>query len=331
MFIVMLKITRKSKISESIIKEDLISMRKYARRSILTTTIIVWLVLFFLNILIWIANHTHKFSKTIDSKLWMYFYIKDNPWNEDYTYSQILKLQKELDTNKIKNQFISKSQALKFFQKKLPNIISQFKKYDIWNPFPATLYVKISSDQDYQKLQQIIPKYANIISNSDDLDKSRNLYWQETRIIKTLNFSKFLVLGSYFLILLFTSIILFVLFYLFRILINKFYKKIEIKKLLWASFYQMAWPFLIIIASIIISWFIIMIILTFLLDLYLKTKDFSLIFFVDVFSLDIAPKSITWFILNSFWIIFFELVFFLWLSFILNTTYIARKIAKAWT
>ncbi len=321
--------THKSEISKSMIKDDIIWMRRYARKSIVATTLVVWFLLFFLNILIWVANHTSKFSDTLHDKLWMYFYIVDRPWEEDAIYGKILRLQKELDAEKIHNEFVSKTEALKFLQKKMPDLISKFSEYDISNPFPATLYLKVLNEWDYDKLQQIMPNYASVISNVDDLEAGRSLYGQETRIIKTLNFSKFLVNWSYFLVILFVWIILFLLFYLFRVLINKFHSKIEVKKLLWATFEQMAWPFLGQILWILLWWFVIMFLLTFWLDLYLQTKDFSLLFFVDIFSLDIVPASITWFVLSGFWIVLGEIIFLVGVSMLVNISYIGKVIKKA--
>lgn len=305
-------------------------MVRYAWKWCITTAIIIWFLLFFLNLLIGIANHTHQFAQTLKDRLGMYFYIREDPNQQQAIYEKVLYLQKKLDTAGIKNKFISKKEAMFFLQKKLPNIASKFQQYNINNPFPATLQVTIKSEQDYKLLQQILPQYADILTNVTELNEGRTLRDQEARIVKAIGFSNFLVYGSYFLVGIFSIIIVTIVFYLLRIIANKFSDNVQIKKLLGASYGQIANPFNILLAGVIFAGFVVMFLLILWLDSYLTTHNFSMLFFVDVFSLWFLPNSLSWFVVQPRYIIFFECIILIFASFVVNNYYLQKLITEAW-
>lgn len=321
--------TRPSDISQSMRRDDTKNMLRYWRKSFTIVSIIVAFLLFFLNILIGIANHTQQFSYTLQDKLGMYFYIQDEPEQEEAIYTKVVQLQKELEYADIDTTFVSKKDAMGFLQQKIPDVLSKFKDYGIGNPFPATLYVKVRNEADYTSIQEILPNYAEIISNSEDIQQSRTIEGQEKRLIKAISFSSFLTKGSYFLVGVFILIIMTVLLFLLKLQAQKFYKKIELKKLLGASYSQIRQPFVVMAGSILLIGFILMLGLVFGLDNYLKYHDFSLMFFVDVFSLDILPESLLNFITGGGWIILGEFIILAALIYLVSRSYLSNVIRKA--
>ncbi|MEI8008564.1 MAG: hypothetical protein WCI00_04000 [bacterium] len=66
--------------------------------------------------------------------------------------------------------FSSKDDALAFLQKKIPDVVSNFQKFGINNPLPATLYVMFDSDTKYEALKTLIIQNKDIILNTKDID-----------------------------------------------------------------------------------------------------------------------------------------------------------------
>lgn len=91
------RITRKSVIKQSIVREDIVSIIRVSLPRFVLMTVIIGFLLFFLNVLIGVSHHAQSFSETLQSKLAMYFYIKDTPSQEDATYAKVVQLQKGLE------------------------------------------------------------------------------------------------------------------------------------------------------------------------------------------------------------------------------------------
>lgn len=100
----------------------------------------------------------------------MYFYIKDIPDQSNEIYKKVIVLKDELEAKGLKVMFSSKDDALAFLQKKIPDVVSNFQKFGIENPLPATLYVMFDSDNKYKSLKTIILKNKDIILNTKDID-----------------------------------------------------------------------------------------------------------------------------------------------------------------
>jgi cell division protein FtsX len=162
----------------------------------------------------------------------MYFYIKDDATQTERTYTKVMKLKDELIKQGIQAQFSSKDDALKFLEQRLPEVLNNLKQYNIDNPLPATLYVAVSTEQEYQQLKQTILEYRSIITNVEDLDKAKTLKAQEQRIIKTIGIANGVVVFSYLLILMLFVIMVSVVIGLVRQYVYKHRRLIEVKKLL---------------------------------------------------------------------------------------------------
>lgn len=100
----------------------------------------------------------------------MYFYIKESTDQTTDINKRIITLKDDLEAEGLKVMFSSKDDALAFLQKKIPDVVSNFQKFGIENPLPATLYVMFDSDNTYESLKTIILKNKDIILNTKDVD-----------------------------------------------------------------------------------------------------------------------------------------------------------------
>jgi len=212
----------------------------------------LWLVvgliaglLFLLNVFLWFALYSQEFSSGLRSKLGMYFYIVENVDNDDVIYSKVMQLSKKLEMAWMDTVFASKDEAFGFLQNRIPNVIENFKRFGINNPLPATLYVMFDNDQQYQILKNVIVDYKDVISNVSDLDEVANIRQQENRVVTMIQFSRFLVIISFLLLLFLFVVILVLCWYMLYTIYVDFHGKIDVKKLLGASLQQTVKPFLI--------------------------------------------------------------------------------------
>lgn len=244
---------------------------------------IISFLLFFLNLLLWISYNVWNFSKDLRNKLWIYFYIKDEPSRKDEIYTQIISMKNELETSWLKTEFYSKEHALELLQKRMPDIIKSFDKYWIENPLPPTIYVIFDNKEKYDKLKEITQKYNDIILNIEEISKRESFVEQEKRITNVINLTNFFVLFSYFMIWILIVIIISFLLLIIRLSFYSLYNQIEIEKLLWSYFYQIKFPFYIQIWSILIASFWMTIIYFSVFFNYLN-QYFVKVFWLDLFN-----------------------------------------------
>lgn len=114
----------------------------------------------------------------------------------------------------------------------MPDVIKNFEKYGIENPLPPTLYVIFDNNEKYNKLKEIIKKYKDLVTNTEDIEKGNSYEEQESRIKTVINLSNFIVMFSYFLIFILVMIIIYFLMLIIRITFYNFLNQIEIEKLL---------------------------------------------------------------------------------------------------
>jgi cell division protein FtsX len=119
----------------------------------------------------------------------MYFYIKDIPGQESEIYTEVMTMKDELKAKGLTAMFSSKADALKFLEKKIPNVVENFQKYGVDNPLPATLYVMFKNKSQYEDLKQIILKHKDIILNIKDVDPDKTIKQQENRNLNIINFA----------------------------------------------------------------------------------------------------------------------------------------------
>jgi cell division protein FtsX len=59
----------------------------------------------------------------------------------------------------MKVNYVSKDEAIKSIERKVPSVLESFEKYGIKNPLPATVYVLFDNNKDYEKLKAVITLY----------------------------------------------------------------------------------------------------------------------------------------------------------------------------
>lgn len=242
-------------------RDDIKSILKVYWKQLLWIWFLIWFLLFLLNIFLSLSIYTSSFSDTLQDRLWIYFYIRDIPWEENITYKKIITLKEELETQWLKVAFSSKEDAFGFLEKRVPELINNLKKFDIANPLPATLYVMFKNDNQYQLLKQSILKYKEIILNINDITQWDQLKQQENRTLNIINFANFIKILSYVFIIIIGLIIITFLLFLVNSIFNTFYSDLSIKKTLWATSSQINETFLWVLFKLIWLAFIINIVL----------------------------------------------------------------------
>lgn len=309
------------KLTWSIIKKDIYRLMKYHWKKLLWVGILIWFILFLLNIFIGISSYTSSFSDNLQSRLWMYFYIKESPETQDLTYKSIIDLQNELQKQWLKVMFSSKDDAMKFLSNKLPEISQNFEKFGIDNPLPATLYVMFSSHKEYEILKKTILNYKDIILNIKDISQSTTIQDQENRILNIINLNNF-VIGISIIIVLFLILVIFTfLAYQTNFMFQYLKKHIEIKNLLWWSYFDIIKEFVIINTSTLFTWFALCL---WLLIISWSVLGVSLYEAFNIWLLDIFSQSNVWYLFLWFLI---EIIFFILFTTILSY-YIVRRLKK---
>lgn len=285
--------------------------------------LLISFLLFFLNILLWISHNLWNFSEDVRHKLGTYFYIReaDDQITKDDIYSEVITMIDELEQAWLRVEYYSKDDALQLIEKRFPDVIKNLEKYSLENPLPPTLYVIFDDKQKYEKSQEIISKYNDIILDFEDSIKGRNFQEQESRVQNIINLSNFVVMFSYFLIFMLGIIIISFLLLVIKITFYNFYKQIEIEKLMWAYYLQIKIPFFFKVALLLSIGFICMFLYFSFFFTYLNT------YFVDVFDINIMEYLAVnkMFIYQS---ILIQYVVFMWLGLLISNIFLSRLIRK---
>ena len=224
----------------NLIQKDTQAMIRKYRRPLILISVLTGFLLFFLNVFLAIAVSGNKFNTEMKSKLGVYIYLRDSFSDQQ---SEVLKIKSELENSGLKVQFSSKEQALKFVEKRVPDLLTTLKKYDIKNPLPATLYVMYSNKGEFDAMKTILMQHENHILNMDELSDNA-VKVQENRILNVINMSNFIQIFSYGVVLvMLVAILTFSVFFL-KSIFTRFSLDIQAKKLLGASSYQIIRPFL---------------------------------------------------------------------------------------
>ena len=239
------------------VKEDFKTILKHFWGRLFGVSILIGFLLFLLNIFLGVGFYAHHFSTDMKDKLGMYFYIKEDTGTTDTLYQEVMLMKDEMQQQWLTVTFSSKDDALAFLQKKVPDVVDNFKKFGIDNPLPATLYVMFSTDAQYEAMKTTIIKHKDIILNVQDVDSGTTIKQQENRILTTINFSNLVVVMAYCVIALILVIVFTFLWFLLKTIFSSLHKEFEVKKLLGASHLDVTKSFVMITLDIIILAFVI--------------------------------------------------------------------------
>lgn len=291
-------------------------------------TVVVWLLMLFLTLLVGLGSHLSDVSSGLTDKLGMYFYISQDidPLQAN---TKVLSLMKELEDAHVPAQYISQDQAESFLSKKLPYIVKKFQEYNIDAKLPATLFVTVKSESIYESLQTILPRYADIIQNNNDLNKQETIKWQELRVIKALDFAYFLRWASLVLIFIFTLVMVGVILLVLMLKLKQFSNIIELKKLLWSDYAQMRSPFLLFVGSLLWLGYLLSLILTILIGVGSLWSDQSLVYFSQLLWVDGMQTGIWWLLLWWYWAVLLLVLAVAAFIMIISSLVIEHKIRTA--
>jgi cell division protein FtsX len=309
------------KFLDPFLKKDIYHLIKYHWKQFLGVWIIIWFLLFLLNIFIWISSYTSSLSDDLREKLGMYFYIKETPETRDIVYKKVINLQNDLQKQWLKVMFSSKEDAMKFLETKLPDISKNFERFDIENPLPATLYVMFSSHKEYDILKDTLVKYKDIILNIKDIGEWKTIEDQENRMLTIIDVNNFVVFLSLLVVVFLALVIFTFLGYQTHFISQYLRKQLEIKRLLGGTYFSIIKEFLLLNISVLIIGFT----LCFgLLIIAWSTLSVSLYKLFKIGLLDIFAQSSTWYVLAWF---ILEIILFILFS-IIASYFVLQKMKK---
>lgn len=291
----------------------------------LATVFLLSFLIFFLNILIALTVNIQSFSNEIKWKLWVYLYIKEWDTEKEIWRSRdiMIDLKTKLEDANLKVTYLPKDEAIKTLSKRLPKIIQNFEKYWIDNPIPPTLYIIFKSQDEYNKMKEIVmdDKYKDILLNLSDLWTQNSFKEQEERIWNIIEFSNFLIDFYIFLSVVLFLIIIWFLTLILKINFYSFFNQIEVEKLLWFTYFQIKLPFLFYTFFVILFSFILWLVYVSSLISYLN------IYFINVFNFDLWV-----FIEENIWTIkswiMFEAGIIIIISLVVANLFLTRLIKK---
>lgn len=297
--------------SDNLLKQGLYNSLKYHWKQLLWVGILIWFLLFLLNIFVGISSYTNSFSDTLRERLGMYFYIKESPETQDITYKKVIDLQNKLQRQWLKVMFSSKDDAMKFLENKLPEISKNFEEFGMENPLPATLYVMFTSHKEYEVLKTTILEYKDIILNTKDITQSKTIQEQESRILHIIDVNNFIIFLSLIIVIFLVLVIFTFLWYQTYFMFQYVKKEIDIKTLLGWSYFDIVKEFLILNASTLIIGFTLCFGLLVISWSTLSVSLYNLfaIGIADIFSQSSIRYVIWWFLWEIILFVIFTLIF----------------------
>lgn len=306
--------------------KNFINLLKASWFQFISITVIISFLLFFLNMLLWISYSVNNFSQEVKNKLWIYFYIW--MWEDDQMvdkrYEEVIELKELLEDRWFEVTFYSKSDALETLSKRMPNIINEIhhiQKYWEENPLPNTLYVIFNSKEEFELLKDLVKDYEYLISNINDIQETKSYDQQKKRAQNVIEMTNFTQYFAYFLIWVLTVIMMAFILLIIKLSFYNFYMQIEVEKLLWASYWQIKWPFFTKVLTI--FWLSFMLVWTYLLIF----SDYINQYFEKVF--EIKFYDYLWTLsFDISKILLIEFISILFLAFIISNLFLDRLIKK---
>jgi cell division protein FtsX len=219
--------------------------------------VLISFLLFLANIFVVLTYNVHQFASTLQQQLGVYVYLQDIPGKQDEIYTQAIRLIEDLERHNISVRFYSKEEAFALLSDRLPDIIGNLEKYGISNPLPATLYVTFSSKEQFDTVSAFVGQYSGIITNINDLTSTKSFDHQEQRIAYILSLARVVSWITSFLVVVIIGIIVAFLLSMTYTQVQRYSAQIEIEKLLWAPYWFMLKPFLIVVTFVFLAGYLV--------------------------------------------------------------------------
>lgn len=215
---------------------------KYAVKNILrnkflsiSSILVLTLLIFFINILFVLHNVTLKVMNSINDKLTISLYLKDD---YDKNSTETLGLINDISAYfpNIKIDFKSKDQVMEELKKKDSELV-RILNSDWVNPLPATISISNIKLNEYEGLDDMIEKrmFIFIDANKNEKNNVSNYKDQYDNIIKVIHTIKTLQMGLYFIIGVFVISIFVIVYSIISNFIFYYRDEIYVTKLVWWS------------------------------------------------------------------------------------------------
>lgn len=292
------------------ISADTLTIIKAYKKPLWAISILMWILIFVLNVFFAGAFLWNTFNDKMKDKLGIYIYLNDVSSAE----KDAINIKTALEEKGLKVSYTSKEDALTFVEKRVPDLTDTFKKYNLTNPLPSTLYINYSNQDEFLIVKDILEANKDKILNLSDVNDNA-IKTQEKRVLNVINLSNFLQNFAYFVVIsILLTVIAFAIFFL-RTIFSHFNWDIQAKKLLWASASQVIQPFLNVILIALVVAFIVAIALLVLTSIPLNSYLFDVLD-VNLFEY-IATMSLK---ITAVWII--EIMFIVGLLMCISYRYV---------
>lgn len=210
---------------------------KYSIKNILrnkflsfSSVIVLWLLMFFVNLLMIMHNLSSNLIQAINSKLTISLYLKDEYTKDHITVKSLMDtIQSELP--EIMIEFKTKEEVLEDMRKQDEELVSIIKSQ---NPLPATINLSNIKMEEYEKLNVIIEWKYGILTDF----KTNSTYDYRTqyeRILKIISLLKTLKFALYIIIWVFLLSIFVITYSIIWNFIYHYRDEIYITKLVWGA------------------------------------------------------------------------------------------------
>lgn len=239
------------------IKADTTTILRAYKGPLRIISILMGILVFVLNVFLAGAFYGNTFNNQMKDKLGVYIYLSDIASEE----KEAVLIKTALEEKGLKVSYTSKKDALGFVEKRVPDLTTTFKKYNLDNPLPSTLYINYSNKDEFNAMKEVLESNKDKILNMSDVSDNA-IKTQEKRVLNVINLSNFLQSFAYFVVFaILLTIITFSIFFL-RTIFSHFSSDIQAKKLLGATASQVIQPFVnVIFISLVLAFIIALILL----------------------------------------------------------------------
>ena len=212
---------------------------KYAVKNILrnkflsiSSVLVLTLLMFFINILVILHNVSFKLIDSINSKLTISLYLKDD-YNQNSHDIKALLSEIHKFSNWIKLDYKTKYEVLEDLKKRDPDLV-RIIEWD--NPLPDTINLSDIQIIEYEGLNEIIEKRSFLLSITNAWsDHIASYKTQYDRIMKVIVILKTLQIWLYFMVSLFLLAISIIVYSIIWNFVYHYKDEIYITKLVWWS------------------------------------------------------------------------------------------------
>lgn len=277
----------------NLIKKDTQTLISAYRWPLVIVSVLMGFLIFIMNVFFAGAIYGHQFNSTMKDKLWVYIYINDAVAQDE---KQIFTLKEDLEAKGLRVQYSSQQDALGFVEKRVPDLTTTLKKYQLKNPLPSTLYIMYNDQEQFTSMKTLLEKNKNLILNMNDLSENA-IKTQEKRVLNIINLSNFMQSFGYLVVLVMLAAVIWFAIFFLNAIFSHFKRDIQAKKLLGATAHQIAQPFLQVIFKTLLFAFIIAVLLlvatTLPLEHYLQVLfNFSLLNHISIVIFELLATGI---------------------------------------